>query len=154
MGSGFRAVIFDYRGVIASATAEGSEARVRPEMVVALDLLVARGLRIGCITNNTRGAQADPAVFARFEHVLESARVGLRKPDPRIFAMMCEHMGLAPHDCLYLDDLGANCEGAASIGMRAIRVESAAQALRDLGEALDMGFAAPWRDRPQPRAAS
>jgi putative hydrolase of the HAD superfamily len=136
MESAIAAVIFDYRGVITSPPGEGGE--VRPQMVAALDRLAAHGYRLACITNNTRGGRGDEAIFARFEQVLESARAGVRKPDPRIFAMMCDLLALAPRDCLYLDDIGANCAGAASIGMRAIRVESAGQALRELEAALGL----------------
>mgnify|MGYP001765968187 CR=1 FL=1 len=143
MDGGFRAVIFDYRGVIAGPSAEGEGLRVYPQMVAALDRLAAHGLRLGCITNNTRGAPGDAAVLARFEQVVESARVGLRKPDPRIFALMGELLDLRPQACLYLDDIAANCAGAASIGMHAIKVESPEQALGELGAVLGMAF-----DRP------
>lgn len=118
---------------------------IRPEMVGALDRLSAAGFRLGCITNNMRGlrgpgmARSDgvandyAAVFARFERVIESAAVGVRKPDPRIFQLMCDALALPAPACVFLDDIGVNCKGAASIGMHAIKVVQADAALADLG---------------------
>lgn len=123
---------------------------IRPAMVVALDRLKAEGYRLACITNNVpsgHGAgmarsgdskDAYEQVFARFECVIESSKAGVRKPDPRIYLMMCEHLGLEPAQCIYLDDLGINCKPAATLGMHAIKVTSGAQALADLGEVLGL----------------
>lgn len=117
---------------------------IRPEMVRALDQLRRAGFRLACITNNVpsshgagmaRSGEARDAyeqVFVRFEHVIESSKAGVRKPDPRIYTMMCERLRLAPADCIYLDDLGINCKPAAALGMAAIKVTSGAQALADL----------------------
>ena len=125
---------------------------VRPVMVTALDQLKARGFRLGCITNNVptghgagmaRSADAHDEmeqIFARFEHVIESSKAGVRKPDPRIYTMMCDALGLPPQACIYLDDLGINCKPAAVLGMHAIKVTSAEQALADLGAALGIEF--------------
>ena len=126
---------------------------VRPAMVAALDRLKAAGLRLGCITNNVptghgagmarSGDQADAMerIFARFEHVIESSRAGVRKPDPRIYAMMCEALALPPSACVYLDDLGINCKPAAALGMTAIKVTSGEQALADLSRVLGVALA-------------
>jgi len=125
---------------------------IRPAMVAALDTLTAAGIRIGCITNNAKvgrgaGMVADPekaraveAILARFEHVIESAKVGVRKPDPRIYQMMCDALGVAPEACVYLDDLGINCKPAAAMGMAAIKVTSEAQALADLARLTGLEF--------------
>ena len=125
---------------------------VRPTMVTALDCLAAAGYRLACITNNVptgHGAgmarnadRADnlEAVFARFEHVIESSKAGMRKPDPRIYTMMTEHLGLAPGACVYLDDLGINCKPAAALGMHAIKVTSGEQALADLSAVLGLSL--------------
>ena len=123
---------------------------VRPAMVTALDRLAAAGYRLGCITNNVptghgagmarSGDRADAleAIFARFERVIESSKAGVRKPDPRIYAMMCDQLGVAPELCVYLDDLGINCKPAATMGMHAIKVTSGEQALADLSAVLDL----------------
>jgi len=121
--------------------------KIRPEMVAALGKLRAAGYRLGCITNNMRSEESKPDTSALgayaeamgcFEHVIESATAGVRKPDPRIYAMMCEALALPPEACIYLDDLGVNCKPAAAMGMHAIKVTSGAQALADLGAALGM----------------
>lgn len=123
---------------------------VRPQMVRALDRLKER-CRIGCITNNmaanhgpamarTSDAAAEVArVMARFEVVIESSKVGLRKPDPRIYELALSEMGLSAAQTAYLDDLGVNCKPAAALGMAAIKVTDPDVALGEL-EAL-VGFA-------------
>ncbi len=122
---------------------------VRPEMVEALKRVKSK-FRIACITNNMpaghgpsmtrspeRAAQV-AQIMALFEHVVESSKLNLRKPDPRIYQHTCELMGVAPEACVYLDDLGINCKPARAMGMRTIKVESAAQALSELEALLDM----------------
>ncbi|MEY2884608.1 MAG: hypothetical protein RL490_2332, partial [Pseudomonadota bacterium] len=125
---------------------------VRPAMVAALDACRAAGYQLGCITNNAKvgkgpGMTDDPAkaaavaaIMARFDAVIESAKTGLRKPDPRIYQMMCETLAVAPADCVYLDDLGINCKPAAALGMTAIKVDNQQQALAALGRVLGMNF--------------
>ncbi len=120
---------------------------VRPRMVAAMDALRVAGFRLGCITNNVpsghgpgmaRSEGASNAVadaMTRFEHIIESSKAGIRKPDPRIYTMMCEALGLAPAECIYLDDLGINCKPAAVLGMHAIKVTGEEQALADLERA-------------------
>jgi putative hydrolase of the HAD superfamily len=66
--------------------------------------------------------------------------VGLRKPDPRIYQMMCTLLTVEPSACVYLDDLGVNCKPAAALGMAAIKVTSEAQALADLARATGLEF--------------
>ncbi len=127
---------------------------IRPAMVDALDRLKADGYRIGCITNNVPSgkgpgmagseekAAAIAAIMARFDHVVESSKVGIRKPDPAIYQMACAALAVGPSECVYLDDLGINCKPAARLGMHAIKVTSGEQALADLGAALALEFAA------------
>ncbi|MBN4046571.1 HAD-IA family hydrolase [bacterium AH-315-P15] len=118
---------------------------LRPEMVRALELC-KKHLKTGCVTNNVkpaegenfweegaRAAQIHP-VMEMFDHVIESAKVGLRKPDPRIYEMMCEALAVAPNACVYLDDLGINCKPARAMGMATIKVTSADQAIGELEE--------------------
>jgi putative hydrolase of the HAD superfamily len=126
--------------------------KVRPRMVTALDTVKAAGLRIGCITNNAQvghgagmAASAEQssevqAILARFDHVIESSKAGVRKPDPAIYRMMCDALSLEPQSCIYLDDLGINCKPAAAMGMTAIKVSGEAQALDELGGLLGMAF--------------
>jgi putative hydrolase of the HAD superfamily len=75
-----------------------------------------------------------------FDAVVESSKVGVRKPDPRIYQMMCELLAVEPAACIYLDDLGINCKPAAQLGMVAIKVETVAQALDALARATGLEF--------------
>jgi putative hydrolase of the HAD superfamily len=119
---------------------------VRPRMVAALDHCKRAGLKLGCITNNVPTGAGDetlarsPAMAAmtRFDVIIESSKAGVRKPDPRIYAMMCEALAVDPQACVYLDDLGINCKPAAAMGMTAIKVTGEAQALAALQDALGM----------------
>lgn len=118
---------------------------IRPQMVQALRRLRER-LKIGLITNNVAapsamGADAPgrDAVLPLFHHVIESARVGLRKPDPRIYRLMTDALGVAPAQAAFLDDLGVNLKPARALGMHTIKVGDPDRALAEL-EAL-VGFA-------------
>lgn len=107
---------------------------LKPEMVEALRRVKAAGLRTGCITNNFEGldpvrserkAKGDAAiaeVFAMFDHVIESSKAGVRKPEPRIYELMLERLALPASACVFLDDLGVNLKPAQAMGMRTIRV--------------------------------
>jgi putative hydrolase of the HAD superfamily len=124
---------------------------VRPAMVAALRACKQR-FKVGCITNNvmtgegagmasTSAKAAQVAeIMGQFDAVIESSKVGVRKPDPRIYQMMCELLGVAPEACVYLDDLGINCKPAAQLGMVAIKVENEAQALTALAKATGLEF--------------
>lgn len=125
----------EVRGADVLALLDGA---IRPEMVDALRRLRAR-MKIGCITNNFLRADPDAppmsdkaAIMALFHHVIESATAGLRKPDPRIYRMMTDALGVEPQRSVYLDDLGINLKPARAMGMHTIKVASAAQALDEL----------------------
>jgi len=116
---------------------------IRPEMVVALDRVIAAGFTTACLTNNV-ASDVRPdvaAVMARFDHVIESSLVGVRKPDPEFYEIACATAGVAPTEVVFLDDLGINLKPARAMGMTTIKVESAERAIRDLGAALgiDLG---------------
>ena len=126
---------------------------LRPRMVKALEACKRR-FKVGCITNNMAqghgpGMAAGPKeasrtseVMALFDVVIESSKVGVRKPDPAIYIMMCDALQVRGADCVYLDDLGINCKGAAQVGMTAIKVVSEDQALVDLERAVGITFEA------------
>ncbi|MBV9332257.1 MAG: HAD-IA family hydrolase [Alphaproteobacteria bacterium] len=114
----------------------------RPEMIEALRRLKPK-LKTGCITNNvpSNAAGSPPlagrTIYAReimelFDEVIESSKVGIRKPDPRIYEMMCEKLAVRPDACVYLDDLGINLKPARAMGMVTIKVESGPQAIKEL----------------------
>jgi putative hydrolase of the HAD superfamily len=113
---------------------------LRPEMVKALKI-VGTKLKTGCITNNlpanaigSLGGRSlyVAEVMALFDHVIESAKIGLRKPDPRIYRMMVEALHVDPKACVYLDDLGVNLKPAREMGMTTIKVLNAPQAIAEL----------------------
>jgi putative hydrolase of the HAD superfamily len=124
---------------------------LRPKVVAAFKACKAR-FKVGCITNNAPTGKgpsmtADEAkarqiaeVFALFDHVIESSKAGVRKPDPRIYAMMCEALGVEPKTCVYLDDLGINLKPAREMGMATIKATSEAQLLADLSAAAGLRF--------------
>jgi putative hydrolase of the HAD superfamily len=126
----------------------------RPRMAEALSACKAR-YKVGCITNNIvqghgpsmaatpEGASRANDIMAEFDAVIESSRVGVRKPDPAIYLMMCEALAVEPVACVYLDDLGINCKAAAQLGMTAIKVVSEAQALDDLARLTGVTVMAP-----------
>lgn len=93
------------------------------------------------MARNAGAADAVADAMERFEHIIESSKAGIRKPDPRIYTMMCDALGLSAADCIYLDDLGINCKPAAMLGMRAIKVTSEDQALAELADATHVTLA-------------
>jgi putative hydrolase of the HAD superfamily len=106
---------------------------IRPQMVEALRRC-KQAFRVACITNNMKHGEgpgmarsADKAkdvaeIMMLFEHVVESSKLGLRKPDPRIYRHACDLLGVQPEECVYLDDLGINLKPARALGMRTIKV--------------------------------
>jgi putative hydrolase of the HAD superfamily len=113
---------------------------LRPEMVESLRRVKTK-FKTGCITNNLPANAIGSSsgrtlyvaeVMALFDHVIESAKTGLRKPDPRIYQMMVETLKVDPKHCVYLDDLGVNLKPAREMGMTTIKVVSAAQAIGEL----------------------
>ena len=142
-----RAIGIELRGADVLAVLAGD---VRPNMVATLDRLKADGFTISCITNNVPAgkgagmamndekAAAVKGVMKRFDHIIESSKAGVRKPDPRIYQMMCDALNKDPEECIYLDDLGINCKPAAKLGMAAIKVSNEEQALGELGALLEM----------------
>lgn len=119
----------------------------RPEMIQALRLVKTR-FKTGCITNNMPAnasgvVTAGRSLYSReimelFDVVIESSKAGIRKPDPRIYLMMCERLAVRPDACVYLDDLGGNLKPARALGMTTIKVESGPQAIAELESATGM----------------
>jgi putative hydrolase of the HAD superfamily len=121
---------------------------LRPEMVEALRR-VKTVFRTGCITNNlpanSIGSKSGRSLYiaevmALFDHIIESAKIGLRKPNPRIYQMMTDALDVDPENCVYLDDLGVNLKPARAMGMTTIKVLGAAQAIADLERATGLSL--------------
>jgi putative hydrolase of the HAD superfamily len=113
---------------------------LRPEMIEALRRVKAK-FKTGCITNNlpanSIGSVAGRSLYiaevmSLFDHIIESAKIGLRKPDPRIYKMMTDALAVDPKHCVYLDDLGVNLKPAREMGMTTIKVVSTSQAINEL----------------------
>ena len=110
----------------------------RPAMVEALRRIHAK-MKTGCITNNLPAAESGAMsgmykkdIMALFHHVIESAKIGLRKPDPRIYKMMTDALAVDPARCVYLDDLGINLKPARDMGMKTVKVVDPVKALNEL----------------------
>jgi len=102
-----------------------------------------RGLRTALLTNNVREWEPLwraklPELDTVFEVVVDSAFVGMRKPEPRIYELTLERLGggLRAEDCVFLDDIEVNCEAARALGMTAVHFEHADQAIPALESAL------------------
>src|SRR5262245_6616885 len=131
---------------------------VRPAMVDLLKRLRGRYI-LACLTNNMRvgygpvmssspersGPEAGPlgsmtrgraaaieAMFALVDHVIESCQIGVRKPEPAFYRIACERAGVAPHEAVFLDDLGINLKPARALGMHTIKVDEPGPAIAAL----------------------
>lgn len=99
-----------------------------------------RGYRMALCTNNVREWSATwramIPVAEIFEVVVDSSEVGARKPDPRIYELTLEALGVAADAAVFVDDLEINCEGARRLGMRAVRFQDTEQAIAEVEAAL------------------
>jgi putative hydrolase of the HAD superfamily len=122
--------------VDARAAMSGLSGTLRPEMVeVVRDC--ARRFSTACLTNNFVGSGAADRehiaeVLDLFDLVLESSQLGIRKPDPRMYLIACERLGVDPSEVVYLDDLGVNLKPARQLGMTTIKVVDPQRAIDDL----------------------
>ncbi|HEY4396737.1 MAG TPA: HAD-IA family hydrolase [Acidimicrobiia bacterium] len=120
--------------------AVGAGLQARPAMVSAIASIRRHGLKTAALTNNWAGDPSDndrvSSTTEWFDVVVESAVEGLRKPDPRIYALVCERLDVPPPATVFLDDLGANLKPARELGMTTIKVAEPGAALADLEELL------------------
>lgn len=123
--------------------------RIRPEMVSALRACKGHFTN-ACVTNNvsagagrgidrdSKRAQEWKKISALFDVVIESSKVGVRKPEPRFFELACAELGIVPDQAVYLDDLGTNLKPARKMGMHTIKVEDHAKAITELEAVLGL----------------
>jgi putative hydrolase of the HAD superfamily len=108
---------------------------IRPEMVQAVRRCHAV-MKTALLTNNFiaegEGRSEFGGLLDEFDVIIESSKSGLRKPDPRVYRLACEHLGIEPSEAVFLDDLGVNLKPARAMGITTIKVLSADQALADL----------------------
>lgn len=121
---------------------------IRPAMVMALDAVIEAGYLTACLTNNVVTPSGEPTprqrevalIMGKFHHVVESSKVGCRKPEPRFYEIACELLEVTPSQCVFLDDLGINLKPAAAMGMRTIKVVDPTDALNELSGHLDLAL--------------
>jgi epoxide hydrolase-like predicted phosphatase len=118
-----------------------------PPMIAYVRELRRRGLRTALLTNNVREWEPLwraklPELEELFELVVDSAFVGMRKPEHRIYELTLERLGggLRAEECVFVDDLDVNCEAARAVGMAAVRFEDADQAIAELETVLGPTF--------------
>jgi putative hydrolase of the HAD superfamily len=111
----------------------------RPRMTAAIRRIRDEGLRVGALTNNwarpDTGTLREPGDLG-FDVVVESAVEGIRKPDPRIYELICSRLDATPDTCVFLDDLGVNLKPARAMGMTTIKVVDPDAALAALADHL------------------
>lgn len=101
----------------------------------ALASLHAGGVRLGVLSNSW-GPFYNKTGWEIFEHAVLSRDVGLRKPQPEIYHLACEHFGVKPSECLFVDDLQLNIDAAYDVGMTGVLFTSTADTLRHLARHL------------------
>lgn len=130
----------------------GVAAQPRPIMLEAIRRIRAQGLLAGALTNNwatdeaddeaggqeTRANDGSQALSELFDVFVESSVEGLRKPDPRIYTLTCERLGVEPTQAAFLDDIGSNLKAARALGMTTIKVDTPEQALDELSRVIDL----------------
>ncbi|MEH6638993.1 MAG: HAD-IA family hydrolase [Porticoccaceae bacterium] len=124
---------------------------VRPRMIEVLKRC-KQDYQISCLTNNVRAGSGPgmsrslesaaevASAMALFDHVLQSSKEGMRKPQPEFYLLACERMGVEASEVVYLDDLGINLKPARQLGMTTIKVLSENQAIEDLSAVLGIDF--------------
>jgi putative hydrolase of the HAD superfamily len=111
-----------------------------PPMIELMRELKAAGYRMAMLTNNVR--EWEPLwrsmlpVDEIFETVVDSAFVGCRKPEPRIYEITLERIGMPAESCLFVDDVAPNCEGARAVGLSAVHFRDNEQAIAEIRAAL------------------
>jgi putative hydrolase of the HAD superfamily len=102
-------------------------------MLEAVTRARAAGVRTGLISNSMGEGRYDRAAFPElFDAVVISGDVGLHKPQPEIYLLACERLGVEPPDCVFVDDLRENCDGAEAVGITAVLHRGAERTLPQL----------------------
>jgi putative hydrolase of the HAD superfamily len=119
--------------------------QLRPAMLAAIRTIRGAGLKVAALTNNWSSEDQFhkmDALRGEFDVFIESAKVGLRKPDPRIYHLACSALDVPPSDVVFLDDIGGNLKAARALGMTTIKVTDFREALRELGELIRLQLVA------------
>jgi len=151
---GPRALICDFGGVIAQATAQRMTEAPAPtaaeRLLIALEVehgmldyvrtVRARGWRTALLTNNAYRIGPEwrakvPDLKAVFHVVVDALVAGVRKPERAAYELTLDALGVAAEECIFVDDVEANCLAAAELGMHAVCFRSVDQAIREIEEA-------------------
>ena len=128
---------------------------LHPRMLAAVRSLRHAGFLVGALTNNWQSNRSGDAQFAEleceFEAYIQSYKVGLRKPEPEIYHIVCDALSVRPAEAVFLDDIGRNLKAARALGMSTIKVHDPDGALAELEELLAPAWNAPSGPR-SPRA--
>lgn len=121
-------------------------AEVRPVMIGAIRKLRTSGFKVAALTNNwvtdmEHDTRLSP-LRAEFDVFVESCKVGLRKPDPRIYHLAFAELGVSPEQIAFLDDMGPNLKAGRDLGMTTIKVEEPDRAVGELGRILGISLLA------------
>ena len=115
--------------------------RADERMLAAVRRARAAGLRTGLISNSMGAGSYDRSLFPElFDGVVISGEVGMHKPQPEIFRLGAERAGVAPEQCVFVDDLRENCEGAEAVGMTAVLHRGAETTLPELERLLGVAL--------------
>jgi epoxide hydrolase-like predicted phosphatase len=111
-------------------------------MVAVVKEIRGAGLHTGLISNSWSTAHYDRKLLAElFDTTLISAEVGLHKPQPEIYRLAADRLNVEPEECLFVDDLRENCEGAEAVGMTAMRHHNATETTAKLAELTGIALA-------------
>jgi putative hydrolase of the HAD superfamily len=121
---------------------EGLFAGLQPDqqMIEAVARAREAGVPTGLISNSWVMDHYTDEIRALFDQVVISAEVGLHKPEPEIFLLAAERLGVAPGDCVFVDDLRENCAGAEAVGMTAVLHRGADETIARLEELLGVSL--------------
>eukprot|EP01116_Phalansterium_solitarium_P004073 TRINITY_DN14964_c0_g1_i1.p1 TRINITY_DN14964_c0_g1~~TRINITY_DN14964_c0_g1_i1.p1 ORF type:complete len:230 (+),score=64.26 TRINITY_DN14964_c0_g1_i1:166-855(+) len=125
-------------------------------MIEAIKILRSRGLLTAALTNNfftsdaagvRRESELPTLLHGLFDQIVESRLVGLNKPDPKIYELACEGLGVRPGEAVFLDDIGRNLKAAAAVGLRTIKVaqDDVAPAIVELERVVGVSLSAKAR---------
>jgi epoxide hydrolase-like predicted phosphatase len=109
--------------------------RPEPSMVEAVRALRRAGLKTALVSNSWSVDHYDRELLGElFDQSLISGELGMHKPEPEIFLLAAERLGVEPGSCIFVDDLRENCAGAEAVGMTAIRHRTPEETIARLGE--------------------
>ncbi|ASO22489.1 HAD superfamily hydrolase (TIGR01509 family) [Actinoalloteichus hoggarensis] len=132
-------LVLDFFGVLTDS--DGAPAHVEPPLVAVVRSARAAGLRTALLSN-AEGRRADDGLDELFDAVVISGEVGLSKPDPQIYRLTAERLGLSTVECVFVDDLRGNVTGAVLAGMVGIHHQTVPATVAELGILFDREFPA------------